>query len=339
LSAKIKKRLFNDRLFIIVVMLSLLTIASVFTDHSKQKPVSEFSVTPTSGNAPLNITFTDKSTGNPLYKWWGFGDGTGSSLNANTINHTYFKAGKYKVYLVATNAEGSDKSEFKNITVNEIFYKFDPNNGNDGKSPWGKSLVSLPSYKGYHLPAKEGYILVENQYNFIDDTTSNYLDSDPTDGNGFYISTLSPDKGHWSWNGSYTPDIKNNISELIPGSQDHVSIEENGTRHMPSGKGVKVSIYSPYTKMTVIAVVGGNGPAPWTGCQFGASNKVFKALGLPDSYNGSSKENPNPGHGSNMSDPGKFPVIKYADNPYWVEVSWADQSLPAGPLISSNKSR
>lgn len=296
-------------------------------------PVANFSVTSTSGNAPFTVTFTDNSI-NSIYKWWNFGDGTGTGSSANTINHTYFNAGKYKVYLKVTNAVGNNTSEPTCITVNKTFYTFDPNNGNDSKSLWGVPLSSLPSYKTYHLPAKEGYIVVQNQYDFIDETTSNYLYPDPTDGNGFYISTLSPDRGHWSWSGSYTPDEEESTEGLIQGSQDHVS-----NKSMPSGKGAKVRIYSPYTRMTVIAVIGDNGPAPWTGCQFGASNKVFKALGLPDSYNGSSKENPNPGHGSNMSDPTKYPVVKYADNPYWVEVSWADQSLPAGPLTSSNKSR
>ncbi|WP_410510111.1 PKD domain-containing protein [Methanosarcina hadiensis] len=301
-------------------------------------PIANFSVTPTSGYAPMDVIFTDNSI-NSIYKWWNFGDGIGTGSSVNPINHTYFKAGKYKVYLKVTNAVGNNTSGPTCITVNEIFYAFDPNNGNDGKSPWGESLSSLPSYETYHLPAKEGYIIVENQYDFIDDTTSNYSDSDPTDGNGFYISILSPDKGHWSCNGSYTPE-EDSTKGLIPGSQDNVGIiGKDGGKNMPSGKGTKLRVYSPYTRTTVIAVVGGNGPAPYTGCQFGASNKVFKALGLPDSYNGSSKENPNPGYASNKSDPEKYPVIRYADNPYWVEVSWADQSLPAGPLKLGNKSR
>jgi PKD repeat protein/uncharacterized caspase-like protein len=328
---------------ILVVTLSMASniiepLASNRTVSEPMRPFANFSVTPTSGNAPLEVTFTDNSTNplykSPLYKWWNFGDGTGTGSSANTINHTYFNAGKYKVYLKVTNAVGNNTSEPMCITVNKNFYTFDPNNGDDGKSLWGISISSLPSYKTYHLPAKEGYIVVQNQYDFIDETTSNYLYPDPTDGNGFYISTLSPDKGHWSWSGSYTPYEEDSTKGLIPGSQDHVS-----NKSMPSGKGSKVRIYSPYTKMNVIAVVGESGPAPRTGCQFGASNKVFKALGLPDSYNGSSKENPNPGYGSNTSDPAKYPVIKYADTPYWVEVTWADQSLPAGPLTSSNRSR
>ena len=48
-------------------------------------PVAAFSASPTSGKAPLNVVFTDKSTGAPT-KWkWNFGDGT----SATTKNPTH----------------------------------------------------------------------------------------------------------------------------------------------------------------------------------------------------------------------------------------------------------
>jgi YVTN family beta-propeller protein len=225
-----------------------------------------------------------------------------------------------------------------NEKSDNIFYKFDVNNGNDGNSPWGVPLKDLPVYKVYHLPAKEGYMSYENQYDFIDDSSSGYIQPDPTNGNGYYINTLSPDNVHWKWDGNNSKIGKKKLL-LIPGSTDHVSFnKKTGKKLLPSGKGAKLRIYSPYTRKTVIAVVGDNGPGPWTGRQFGTSNKVFKALGLPDSTKDGkySKENPNPGHGSKKSDPAKYPVIKYADDPYWVEVSWADQNLPAGPLDEDN---
>ena len=79
-------------------------------------PKVAFSVTPTSGPAPLKVQFDDKSTGS-LTSWkWNFGDGT-YSTEKNPV-HTYRKAGKYTVYLTAKNAKGSNtKTRSGYITV------------------------------------------------------------------------------------------------------------------------------------------------------------------------------------------------------------------------------
>jgi tripartite motif-containing protein 71 len=73
---------------------------------STSKPITAFSATPTSGNIPLIVTFTDKSTGTPTSWKWTFGDGTTSTTH-NPV-HTYIKAGNLTVTLTATNAAGSN---------------------------------------------------------------------------------------------------------------------------------------------------------------------------------------------------------------------------------------
>ncbi|AKB53318.1 Chitin binding protein [Methanosarcina barkeri MS] len=80
------------------------------------KPVAAFSASPTSGKSPLNVKFTDKSTGTPT-KWkWDFGDGT-KSFHQNPT-HKYSKAGKYTVTLKVTNAAGiNTATKSKYITV------------------------------------------------------------------------------------------------------------------------------------------------------------------------------------------------------------------------------
>ena len=70
------------------------------------KPVAAFSATPTSGNAPLKVQFTDKSTGSPTSWKWSFGDGTYST--EKNPAHTYSKAGKYTIVLTVKNAAGSN---------------------------------------------------------------------------------------------------------------------------------------------------------------------------------------------------------------------------------------
>jgi PKD repeat protein len=82
-------------------------------------PAAEYSASPTSGKTPLNVKFTDKSTGTPT-KWkWTFGDGTYST--AQNPTHKYSAAGKYTVTLTASNAAGSNtatKSNYITVTGN-----------------------------------------------------------------------------------------------------------------------------------------------------------------------------------------------------------------------------
>ena len=85
---------------------------------TSQAPVAEFSASPTSGKAPLNIVFTDKSTGTPTAWKWNFGDGTTST--ARNPTHKYYKTGKYTVTMTATNAAGSNtvtKSNYITVTA------------------------------------------------------------------------------------------------------------------------------------------------------------------------------------------------------------------------------
>jgi PKD repeat protein len=69
-------------------------------------PVAAFSVSTTSGKAPLKVQFTDKSTNSPTSWKWSFGDGTYST--SKSPSHTYSKAGRYTVYLTVKNAAGSN---------------------------------------------------------------------------------------------------------------------------------------------------------------------------------------------------------------------------------------
>ena len=69
-------------------------------------PVASFLANTTSGAHPLNVAFTDKSTGYPESWYWEFGDGSTSTEQKPV--HTYSAAGKYTVNLTATNLAGSN---------------------------------------------------------------------------------------------------------------------------------------------------------------------------------------------------------------------------------------
>jgi PKD repeat protein len=73
---------------------------------TQSPPVADFSARPASGTAPLQVEFTDTSTGFPTSWKWDFGDGT-SSTERNPI-HTYTLPGTYTVTLIVQNTGGSD---------------------------------------------------------------------------------------------------------------------------------------------------------------------------------------------------------------------------------------
>ena len=69
-------------------------------------PVANFTGTPTSGPAPLIVSFTDLSANSPTSWLWLFGDGGTSTVQHP--GHTYTGAGSYTVSLTVANALGTD---------------------------------------------------------------------------------------------------------------------------------------------------------------------------------------------------------------------------------------
>ena len=86
-----------------------LLIPNYITANEPPKPVmAEFNATPTTGATPLDVRFTDLSSGNVTGWSWDFGDGNHSSVQ-NPL-HTYSREGTYSVILRVTGAGGSSDS-------------------------------------------------------------------------------------------------------------------------------------------------------------------------------------------------------------------------------------
>jgi PKD repeat protein len=68
--------------------------------------VAVFTGTPTSGVAPLSVSFASQSTGSPTSFLYNFGDGITSTL-ANVV-HVYSNPGTYTVSLTTSNTNGSN---------------------------------------------------------------------------------------------------------------------------------------------------------------------------------------------------------------------------------------
>ena len=71
-------------------------------------PITNFMANKTSGNSPLNIKFTDKSTGNPTAWAWDFNSEGLIDSNARIPVNPFIQAGTYTVKLTVWNASGSD---------------------------------------------------------------------------------------------------------------------------------------------------------------------------------------------------------------------------------------
>jgi PKD repeat protein len=69
-------------------------------------PAADFSASPTSGNSPLTVNFSDLSSNGPTSWSWDFGDG--GSSTAQNPTHVYAAAGTYTVSLTAANGSGSN---------------------------------------------------------------------------------------------------------------------------------------------------------------------------------------------------------------------------------------
>ena len=85
-------------------------------DYITVYPVADFSASPTQGQAPLTVNFSDKSKGYPSSWHWGFGDG-GTSSQQNPI-YTYNNPGTYTVSLTVTGST-STKTRGMYIVVEE----------------------------------------------------------------------------------------------------------------------------------------------------------------------------------------------------------------------------
>jgi len=72
-----------------------------------------FTVSPSQGEVPLNVQFTDTSIGAPTAWLWDFGDGTNSTLQSPA--HIYNLAGNYTVKLTASNNIDSNTSAIPSI--------------------------------------------------------------------------------------------------------------------------------------------------------------------------------------------------------------------------------
>lgn len=84
----------------------LIALAWLIQSAVSAQPVANFSANPTSGCAPLVVSFSDLSSGNPTQWTWDLGNGTTSYLRNPSVS--YLNPGTYTITLTVSNANGSN---------------------------------------------------------------------------------------------------------------------------------------------------------------------------------------------------------------------------------------
>jgi PKD repeat protein len=130
-------------------------------------PVASFSGMPTSGTEPLNVTFTDISTGNVTNRFWDFGDNNSTNTTTNTVVHTY-AAGTYSVTLVtagpggvSTNLQSNYITALTAFQAWQVSYFGDLNNPQaaSGADPDGDGQNNMAEYLSDTVPTNSASAL------------------------------------------------------------------------------------------------------------------------------------------------------------------------------------
>lgn len=169
--------------------------------------VADFSAENTFGKAPLNVLFTDESTGYGINNWlWDFGDNTTS--NETNPYHIYDKNGVYTVSLTVTNSAGANtsiRSGLVNVTdqvapianftydasgtLSPVSVEFtDTSSNTDSSTTWTWSFgdgvtsnLQNPTYQYTDAGTYSITLTVTNQYGSNEVTKSDIITVEPWD--------------------------------------------------------------------------------------------------------------------------------------------------------------
>lgn len=114
--------------------------------------IAEFSASPTTGQAPLTVAFSDVSSGTISTWFWDFGDGATST--EQNPSHVYVAAGTYTVSLTVTGPSGSDtNTKVGHINVTSTVFTDDFNRAD--ANPIGGLWVGITSFNNLQIVSNE----------------------------------------------------------------------------------------------------------------------------------------------------------------------------------------
>lgn len=111
-----------------------------------QKPVADFASNLTAGEAPLRVSFADRSTGQPTAWQWDFGDG--ATATEQNPSHLYQTPGGYQVTLTVSNGAGLDSLTRATYIIVNAPPVIDPPLPADPASTFEDPIVTAPAGAG-----------------------------------------------------------------------------------------------------------------------------------------------------------------------------------------------
>lgn len=169
-------------------------------------PIASAAVTPSTGNAPLTVTFDGTGSidpdGDAIDYSWDFGDGTTSTAKSGT--HTYTSAGNYTVSLVVNDGQLNSLPATIVVTVTGS-----QNNACDFGAPLGTALptISNSSYSHVHLLGTGGPDL--------SNVTTFTINWDLTN-NGLWQFSMNTNNGTPSWWIDFLPLVTQSFNQPQP---------------------------------------------------------------------------------------------------------------------------
>jgi PKD repeat protein len=176
-----RKRIFTSLSFIITSLCLILSCGDKGSptnptkDQQKLPPTARLSANPTSGEAPLLVSFNASASsdqdGEIASYRWDFGDGSSIGFGIS-IEHTYLLEGKYTVILAVTDNDSLKNSNSLQISVTApagptlfpmylgaqwaydvvVYYK--PLTENSGSTEYGKITATVSEYDAENIQAK-----------------------------------------------------------------------------------------------------------------------------------------------------------------------------------------
>jgi PKD repeat protein len=209
---------------------------------------ADFSGSPTSGNKPVSVTFTDLSDGDVISWLWAFGDGS-TSTDTNPT-HTYLNGGLYSVSLTVGNGTGTNtliRSNYINVAAPAVTYIITASTSSTPAwgsiAPSGNVVVANAASQSFTISPAMGYYIVNV---FVDGLSKGALTS--------YTFT-NVQAGHTisaQFAATPTPTVGSIAPNIVKNKGDR-AFTVTGTNFNTAVAGTKVELYNPGTSTLYVS--------------------------------------------------------------------------------------